>query len=402
MKTVLGADPFVLFDPISKLYYLYCTDNDGRYPFLVYESSDLINWIKKGVGLDRDKNDWGKGWFWAPEVYYNENNNLYYMFYSALVKDELVKKYFNDDKYIECTKIGVATSRSPLGPFANITNEPIDYYPYDRNYIDIESIYLDPFRLDENSNNNKNIKKGVYVPSIDANLFIDDDRKMYLYFSRNCYKNCVFDEDNKKYIEESNILGVELDSSFWFDKTGKSMPKINRDFVGFLKKEVGNRADKFIQIISYHNEPQAWENGHINDYELSNGAKHNRRWSEGSTIISKTINGKKLYYIFYSCNNFENSLYGVGYGTSFSPLSCFKKNKFNPLISQDCSIPIYSTGHGCIIEKNDKTYYFFHGRNNVKNRRICYLTELVFNEDYTVYHKDIICCNLIQKGGENI
>ncbi len=132
------ADPFIL--NYQGRYYAYGTGEDG---FRVYVSDDLVDWTAKGIALDLD-NCWGTKWFWAPEVYYIESRDLFYMFYSA-------------EEHI-C----VATSTSPEGPFVQDEMEPI--------------------REEQ---------------GIDASLFIDRDGKAYLYFVR-------FTDGNVIWVAEMN------------------------------------------------------------------------------------------------------------------------------------------------------------------------------------------------------
>ena len=152
-----------------------------------------------------------------------------------------------------------------------------------------------------------------------------------MFYSRCCYRNCIFDEEYQKFIEESNIVAVELDTSWWFDKEAKTMPTIKKEYLSYNNNQ---RQDKFINIITYHNEKQAWENGHINDYDNNFGSKRNRRWSEGSTTFTKMLNGEKVYCITYSCNNYQNALYGVGIAFSKNALGPYKKYEKNTIIHQ--------------------------------------------------------------------
>ena len=97
---VIGADPHVLYDDKSGYYYCYATSGDhtGKF-FHIYKSKDLVEWQDLGFALDTSVNCWGKDWYWAPECYYNPNNDKYYLFYSARVKDELTEEYFEDKDY---------------------------------------------------------------------------------------------------------------------------------------------------------------------------------------------------------------------------------------------------------------------------------------------------------------
>ena len=64
---------------------------------------------------------------------------------------------------------------------------------------------------------------------IDVNLFIDEDKRMYLYFSRCCYHNATYDEKLRRYIEESNICAVELNTDWWYKKE-PIMPTIKDNY----------------------------------------------------------------------------------------------------------------------------------------------------------------------------
>jgi len=129
------ADPFIL--RYNDTYYAYGTHaSDG---IEVYSSKDLQDW-KKFSSLALSKEDsYGNKWFWAPEVYYNKENQTFYMYYSA-------------EEHI-C----VATSKSPLGPFKQAVQKPM--------------------RTEK---------------SIDSSLFIDDDGTPYLFFVRFTNGNVIW------------------------------------------------------------------------------------------------------------------------------------------------------------------------------------------------------------------
>jgi beta-xylosidase len=137
------GDPYIL--SYDSKYYLYGTSSNNG--FQVYESTDLIDWegpVGNSSGYALRKEDvWGDQWFWAPEVYYY--NNQFYMFFS-------VEEY-----------IAVATSDSPKGPFIQSEKSPLI------------------------SSHN----------AIDPHLFIDDDGKKYLYY-------VVFNSNNEIWTAELN------------------------------------------------------------------------------------------------------------------------------------------------------------------------------------------------------
>lgn len=101
------GDPYILRD--NNKYYLYATSAaDG---FLVWESTDLINWTPPIKCYQKNENSFGDSKFWAPEVYKFENK--YLMYYTANWK--------NHSK--EALRIGLAIANSPLGPFEDLNKE---------------------------------------------------------------------------------------------------------------------------------------------------------------------------------------------------------------------------------------------------------------------------------------
>ena len=100
---------------------------------------------------------------------------------------------------------------------------------------------------------------------------------------------------------------------------------------------------------------------------------------------------KRLNY----ANFFESSLYGVGISFNDNPLSLFNKYDKNPIIKENPSKSLYSTGHGCNIEFNNETYYVFHGREKVNEDRVLYVGKLHIDSIDNVYVTDIKQCKLI-------
>src|SRR5690606_32247645 len=96
---------------------------------------------------------------------------------------------YNPTNELENFKIGVAVSDSPKGPFKDIDDKPL----FDPGY-----------------------------PVIDANVLFDTNGKIYLYYSRCCYKHPVESEIATEArrkgwfseIEESWVYGVELKQDF--------------------------------------------------------------------------------------------------------------------------------------------------------------------------------------------
>ncbi|GAA0525143.1 glycosyl hydrolase family 43 [Saccharopolyspora erythraea NRRL 2338] len=375
-----GADPFVLHDRDSGAYFAYSTEGaDPGYHFAVYRSPDLATWERlPGGALDAgDGTQWGRDWFWAPEVYHNEDTGKYFLFYSARMRDG-VAEHFEYADFEEPSKVGVAVADSPAGPFRNIVDHPIDYFPYDPDYHDVNLIMdhtqkKPPATLEEGMT----APLGTYLPFIDPNVFFDGDR-IYLYFSRNAYRNWVWDHDLGKYVEESNIYAVELTADWWHDPAGATMPEIHpsyRDANGSPGDPPLVRKDGFTPVLNYGGDPQPWENAHVNDYAESGGEKKDRRWAEGSTTIKRyTEDGSPVYFMTYSANNYANAYYGVGYAVAEHPLGPWKKSDANPVLEQDEQKSMYSTGHGSVIASPDgsQLYYVHHGRPTTDTGRRLY------------------------------
>src|SRR5690554_7643692 len=132
-------------------YYMIGTGGvrDG---FKMYSSGDLKEWKDEGrIYQGNTDSSWCVANFWAPELY--EHEGKFYLFYSADWRE-------NPTNELENFRIGVAVADNPTGPYTDLYNRPV----YDPGY-----------------------------PIIDANLWFEDD-KVYLYYSRVCYKHPVESE----------------------------------------------------------------------------------------------------------------------------------------------------------------------------------------------------------------
>lgn len=321
LKVSLG-DPYVLYDDASKLYYMYGTGGvkDG---FITYSSIDLVNWKNEGqVYWGNTKDTWGIDAFWAPEVYHYQDR--YYMFYSAQWRK-------NPGNESENFQIGVAVSNSPKGPFKDISDKPLFNPGY---------------------------------PVIDADVFFNDDGKMYLYYSRCCYKHPVKSEVADwalkkglyKEIEESWVYGVEL----------------KPDFSGVIGEPVVILRPP-VKLID---KQSAWESRSVTTGEV------NRRWTEGST----TFKHNGIYYIMYSANFYGGANYAVGYATSKNPLGPYQKANNNPVLQKntDQGGDVTGTGHNSIVYLPGKKqmYCVYHGRTKKSgNDRVVFIDRMKIGDD---------------------
>ncbi|KZV86105.1 glycoside hydrolase family 43 protein [Exidia glandulosa HHB12029] len=403
----LAADPYVRWDAKTGQYWAYSTDGaEDGWLFGIYTSPDLATWHKQPGGAIRNSNEsriWANDWFWAPECYYNEKTGWYFFFYAGRYTDpQKVAAYFKYPDFEEASKVGVAVSRSPGGPFINIDQKPIDYFPFDPDYRDVNLLMSPPYLVPPATLVEGNTAPlGTYIPFIDPNVFFDDDGSIWLFFSRNAYRNWVWSAEFARYVEESNIYAVRLDDAWWRDPHARTMPAVHASFRDAHKGEPKDwqtsvnasfpgptRKDGWVPVISYKLGPQVWENAHVYDYEASQGTRKNRRWSEGSTTIKRRDSaGNAVYFLTYSANNFESPDYGVGYAYASKVSGPYTKSPSNPILSQDPSKSIYSTGHGSIVAAqgkesgNAELFYTHHARPSTSAGRYLYNARLFVEPD---------------------
>jgi len=314
------GDPFVMQASDGK-YYMYGTTG-GLNGFKTYSSDNLIDWKDEGqVYTGATSDSWTVDCFWAPEVY--ERDGKYYLWFSANWK-------INPTNELENFRIGVAVADNPKGPFKEMFGRPV----FDPGY-----------------------------PIIDANLFFDDiNNKVYLYYSRCCYKNPVESEiadwakANGWYdeIEESWVYGVELKPDF-------------SDIIGepvLLLRPPVSLSDKQAE----------WESRSVTSHEV------NRRWTEGSFIFKES----DTYYMMYSANFFGGQNYAVGYATSEHPLGPFVKAETNPVLQKNIETggDVTGTGHNMVLTlKNGDKLCVYHGRTEeTGDNRVVFIDKMEIDE----------------------
>lgn len=315
------GDPFILYSSSDKTYYMYGTSGNIK-GYKAYSSKDLHNWEDKGVIYNSDwDNSWGKDCFWAPEVY--ERNGKFYLWYSANWKH-------NPTNEGENFRIGVAVADNPIGPFKDLYDRPI----FDPGY-----------------------------PIIDVNLHFDDTaNKVYLYYSRCCYKNPVESEISEwakakgwfDEIEESWIYGVEIKPDF--------------------SEVIGEPQLLLRPPLKLDDSQSEWESRSVTSNEV------NRRWTEGSFLIKE----KDTYYMMYSANYFGGQNYAVGYATSKHPLGPFEKAENNPVLQKntDEGGDVTGTGHNMVLTLPDnQRLCVYHARTTKSgDQRIVFIDKLDIDE----------------------
>ncbi len=334
---VTGADPDVIYITEGEdagYYYMYITSDDLHGAgFLAYKSKDLIDWVCTGVALDTEGvYDEATGYttisfafsnYWAPEVIYDEDTELYYMFYTAnrYSTDFSSSTYFYGD---------IAVSDSPKGPFV----------PYNK-YLGKEPVVVDQEEkllayepVFDFSNMNPShplyeVATDGYMKLIDLNPFIDPATgKKYMYFCHDLGSDLA--------ISESSIYVMELNDNY---------------------------------TANYE---QVYHLTSPNKYEVEGEAVH--ELNEGSVneapyVIYNEESG--LYYLLYSANSYLQKTYSVRVAVSESPTGPFTK-----LSQEEGGFLLYAesqwtwasgTGHCSVVSKNGQDYIVYHAHTDRVN-----------------------------------
>ena len=250
------GDPFIIRDHKTGVYTAIATS--ASIGFYGWDSEDLVNWGSKYWVYQRPENTWSTDSYWAPEVVFY--NDAYYMFYTARDKSGRLL-------------ISVAKSDSAAGPYEDVYPEkPVFDFGY---------------------------------AIIDASVFVDDDGRAYMYYSKDCSENVI----NGQHVSE--IYGVEL----------------NEDLLSIKGEPVLlTRPDS------------RWEN-----------PQRDWVWNEGP-IVQKHNNE---YYLAYSANMFESPAYSVGYAKSANPLGPYEKAEENPILAAKQLEGISGSGHHSYLNSPD-------------------------------------------------
>ncbi len=233
-------------------YYMVGTSGEPRYYISV--SDDLVNWRASGTSVFNGTHPWGVSHFWAPELHRLANGS-FAVYYSALGSGGL--------------RVGVATADNVLGPYTDLGRPLVSEAGY-----------------------------GV----IDANFFLDDNGRQYLYWK----------EDGG----DTRIFGQELDAS------GTRL--------------IGERRVVLQKGL-------AWE-----------GAKG----IEGSWVMKKDGS----YIMFYSGELYSSDRYAIGVARANSPLAGFSK-KGDPILRSGTRWK--GPGHNSVVRVGTTDYMVYHAWDRV-------------------------------------
>ncbi len=316
MAGISAGDPFILsVTQESSAYYgkyiLFSTM--GGKAFAAYMSSDLIEWEYAGLSFNPQYFSWGYETLWAPEVIFDPDTNLYYMFYSA--KNRKATSYNSAQQW--WVTINVAVCDNPVGPYVEYQEYLVQTGQTDvTRWTALQSPHYSWEQL--LANDPARTSSQDYFTSIDPSPFIDPvTNKKYLLFTR----------DRVNGSTHTWVYIMEMED--W------ATPKYNT-LTRLTSADTGG-------------------------YELSNN-----NINEGPQMIYNEDNGQ--YYLTFSVNSYQNSTYCVGQAIGSSPTGPFTKLTMAQggalIYSNDSQGEAGGTGHHTFLKVGDKTYIAYHRHTN--------------------------------------
>lgn len=295
-------------------FYVYGTSDEiGGHGFQAWRSKDLSHWECMGIALEPDHNvTWASENYWAPEVIYDEEEKLYYLFYNAY------NRFDNNRLWLS-----VAYSSHPAGPFVSPSgrkNANGKMLSESEPVFDVSKGNPILARLEEEG------KLKIRTNALDASPFIDPKTgEKYMYFGyRNDHAAAGYDG--------THIYGLKMKD--WFSPDYSTITQLT--YKGYLTVEGGLSGDKS-QVI---------DEGNIN---------------EGPFMMYHNGN----YYMTYSKFGMHEPSYRVMQAIGDGPLGTFTKVDDldgGTVISTDTVNwnHIVTAGHHCFVKCGDETFIAYH------------------------------------------
>lgn len=315
------ADPFVLDNTaVDGYYYLYGT----RGVCYCYRSKNMMDWEEIGNALDnsvtKEISQVISKDIWAPEVVYDVETELYYMFFSATPEADAT---YTDNNASQV--LFVATSKYPYKDFTlvdfkdetscgegNLHTYSEETYPhYYAKYL-----MFDPALYDNFSD-----KEGGYLGAIDPHPYVDEDGTKYLLWV-----------DSRS---EDRICGVKMTN--WLQPDWSTAVVLTYSNYYTVADWKAAQAGETVDAVSY---------------ELSSSSIN-----EGPVMTKH--NGK--YYLTFSVNSYKDNSYQVAQAVSDSILGDYRKLTEEEggilLVGND---EITGTGHHSFVTVGEQTYIVYH------------------------------------------
>ncbi|MBR1667270.1 MAG: family 43 glycosylhydrolase [Bacteroidaceae bacterium] len=301
-----NANPFIpgyFADPTIRkfgdTYYLYATTDgtgNGYGPAQVWVSKDFVNW--KNIVMNWPTTEV----VWAPDVVQQPNGKFRYY-------------------YCEPCNINIGESDSPIGPWHNILGK--------------EDAVMVPDRYVHN------------VITLDPQLFTDDDKSQYLYFT-------TWGIYNGFGCGVAKLKDGDFDLSALKENVAKDARRWNEN------RPFPIAADEFFS------EKRLIPNTELKDI------------FEAPFVFKKD----GIYYFTYSSGSCHTDTYRVQYATStVGPMGPFEYK--GEILTTNEDETVHGPGHHSVIEVGGKYYIVYHRHNNPKsihgfNRQVC-IDELKFD-----------------------
>lgn len=331
------ADPSVIYVSEGKdegYFYAYGTSDEiGCHGIQSWRSKDLSHWECTGIAFQPDYEvAWAVNNYWAPEVIYDAEAKLYYMFYNAY------NQYANNRLCLS-----VAYSSTPDGPFVS---------PDGRKDADGNLLSAGKPVFDVTTNNpviaemEKKNPGFARTHALDASPFLDPvSGDKYLYFS---YYN--------DYGEGSFVYGMKMKD--WFTPDYTTMVELT--YPGYNTVKAGMDGE--------------------NSQKVNEGGVN-----EGPFMIYHE--GK--YYMTISVYGYTDPNYQVKQAIADSPLGEFTKvspDDGGKVISTDTGNwnHIVSAGHHSFIQCGDElfiAYHTFKDRNSINGGRALAVDRVVWTKN---------------------
>lgn len=373
-----GADPQVLDDTArSGYYYLFTTAGS----FHVRRSKDLAVWEDVGPTFMQRQSDEVRratnSHLWAPEVIYDaEADNgeggkgLYFMFFSAMPEADGKVKAGNgvvaDNRLYN---MYVATSLKPEGPYTMVsfegkhsynttagkvlkdmtaadeltakyawTKEGDTYYEaafphYYAKYCLFSPDMLYKFSQSQGLSHQECMNAGGYFGNIDPHPFVDNEGNKWLYCNMS---------------QPTGIMVIKMTDWLTPDWDNAEIATIDRYYT-----------------------VEQWREDRENGTNVNSGVSY-EEWScnEGPHVIyHEDKNGKGLYYLTFSVNDYATSKYSVAMAVSENPIGPFRKLREEEGGLLLCSTTTESdtvsgAGHHSFITREGIPYIIYHRHNN--------------------------------------
>ena len=364
-------DPFVLDNTaVDGWYYLYGTEGS----LYCYRSKDLMDWERVGNALDN------MGWsspgkmsevrratwkdIWAPEVVYDPDEEIYYMFFSATPEaDEnieigdgvsegngeyfmmvAVSKYPDRDFQLvnfqnpdSCGTENVHTYNTVPGVTDSDGNVIRAYPHYYAKYMFFDPEQYNRF-IDEGMGGNLSATRGGYVRGIDPHPYVDEDGSKYLFWVDSLSHNGI-----EKGRSSNRLCVVKMEN--WLKPDWSTATVLT--------------CHKYYTVEDWK-AAQSGQNVETVSYEPSN------RINEGPFVIKH----KGMYYLTFSVGSYADSSYQVAQAVSDNILGPYRKlteAEGGVLISGNTSgsQEVSGTGHHSFIPVGEKLYMIYHRHNDV-------------------------------------